>query len=134
MRVTFEACSPAWVTHAAHDLLDLSGVDTRTLDELDLDVPEQLRRVEARHPPVALPDRGADCFDDHRLGHDGSFLEARDSSAAGGRVRPGRVRSQYRTGSRTEVRRTPGGFAADPVVDQRFIRLVRVGSAIVTMS
>ena len=59
---------------AADDLLDVAGIDPGPLDQLHLDVAQELGGVESGHPAVALPDRAADCFDDHWLGHGGSPL------------------------------------------------------------
>ena len=47
-------CSPAWVTHAADDLLDQLGVDAGALEHLALDEAEQLARVHAGEAAVAL--------------------------------------------------------------------------------
>ena len=69
LRVTFEACSPAWVTQPPDDLLDRGGIDAGPLDQLDLGGGQQLGGVQAREPAVALADRRADGLDDDRLTH-----------------------------------------------------------------
>ena len=62
----------AGLGHAsADDLLDRRRVDARPLDDLDLRRAQEVGRPQAREPPVALPDRGADRLDDYRLRHDG---------------------------------------------------------------
>ena len=66
VRVTFDACSPAWVTQPPTTCSTVGGVDAGALDQLDLRGAEQLGGVQAREPAVALADRRA-----HRLDDDG---------------------------------------------------------------
>ena len=67
-------CSPAWVTHAADDLLDQLGVDAGALEHLALHEAEQLSGVYAGEAAVALAERGADSIDDDGVSH-GTKLE-----------------------------------------------------------
>ena len=53
----------------ADDLLDLAGVDAGLLDERLLNGAQQLGRMQARQPSIALADRAAGGFNDDRVTH-----------------------------------------------------------------
>ena len=54
---------------AAHDLLDVTGVDARLLHESLLGGAQQLGGVQARQPSVPLADGAAGGFNDDRVTH-----------------------------------------------------------------
>ena len=69
VRVTLEACSPAWVTQPPTICSTSEGSIPARLTSSTWAVAEQLGGVEARQPSVALADGGAHRLDDHRLCH-----------------------------------------------------------------
>src|SRR5664280_2830834 len=72
---------------ATDDLLHVARVYSGPLDQFDLGMAQELGSVEPGHPPVALPDRGSHCFDNHRLGHRGSPLEVSGNGLGASRGR-----------------------------------------------
>ena len=72
------------LAHAAgDDLADRGGIDARPLDGRLLHGGEQVGGVDGGQPAVALPDGGADGFDDHDIRHAGN-LPARSAPATTG--------------------------------------------------
>ena len=68
---------------AAHDLVDLGGVDARPLDDGLLHGTEQVRGVEGGEPSTSPPDGAAGGFDDDHVGH-ASQPRRRSQAATGG--------------------------------------------------
>ena len=53
--MTFDACSPAWVTHPPTSCSTSAGIDARPLHHLDLGGGEDLGRVQTREQPLRFP-------------------------------------------------------------------------------
>ena len=104
----------AGLGHAPADhLLDRRRVDARPLDDLDLGRTEDVGGPEAREPPVALPDGGADRLDDYRLRHDGhsSWYHSRRSAGCPRRAKF-RTCSNFITGPPGRPREVCPGLVA----------------------
>ena len=75
LRVTFEPCSPAWVTQPPMTSSTSAGSMPARSITSSWTRTEDLGRLQAREPAVALADRRADGFDDDRRAH-GVLLRA----------------------------------------------------------
>ena len=90
------------LAHAAgDDLADVGGVDPGALDHGLLDGGQEVGGVDGGQAAVALPDGGADGFDDHDIRHGGNLLDRAVNGPRGGSAvaaTGGRLEDQEQSG------------------------------------